>query len=212
MRITPSREAHRRALLLIDFQEDFLNPNGRMPACRALVRPVLAAAAKAVEEARCAGDMIMAIGNEFRPGDHLMNLLRRNAAIAGSRGARWTTALPLDELNYLPKWAGSAFINPDLDLWLRNNQVRTIALSGLMAKACITATARDAMARGYDVELIEDAITCFSETTRLRALSRLEAAGARRRRSDVPGSIRGQSNSASTPASPGPLPRSTVAA
>jgi nicotinamidase-related amidase len=90
----PQTTRVRRALLLIDFQDDFLEPDGRMPICRSQVAPVLAAAARAIEQARQAGDLVVAIGNEFRPDDRLMNLLRRHAAIAGSPGARWTNALP----------------------------------------------------------------------------------------------------------------------
>ena len=96
-------------------------------------------------EARDAGDLIVAIGNEFRPGDILMNLFRRNASILGSEGASWTDRLPLDGATYFPKWAGSAFVNPELNPWLRAHNVKTLVLAGLMAKACITATAKDAL-------------------------------------------------------------------
>lgn len=97
------RASPRRALLLIDFQHDFLYPQGKMPVCKAPVAPVLAAAGRAVAEARQAGDAILAIGNEFRSGDRLMNLLRRGASIAGSPGARWTEALPLTGVQHVPK-------------------------------------------------------------------------------------------------------------
>ena len=176
---TLERPPSRRALLLIDFQDDFLGPQGKMPVCRAQVTPVLAAAGQAVAKARQAGDFVLAIGNEFRPGDHLMNLLRRHASIAGSPGSQWTTVLPLAGIRYFPKWAGSAFVNPELDAWLRANDVGTLALSGLFAKACVAATCRDALAQGYDVELVSDAIACGSDASRDRALARLESKGAR---------------------------------
>jgi len=140
-----NRAPARRALLLIDFQRDFLEPSGRMPVARAQVDSVLNAAARAMAEARDAGDLIVAIGNEFRPGDILMNLFRRNASILGSEGASWTDRLPLDGATYFPKWAGSAFVNPELNPWLRAHNVKTLVLAGLMAKACITATAKDAL-------------------------------------------------------------------
>ena len=184
---TPGRASPRRALLLIDFQHDFLHPQGKMPVCKAQVAPVLAAAGRAVTEAQQAGDAILAIGNEFRPGDRLMNLLRRRASIAGSPGAQWTAALPLAGIQYFPKWAASAFVNPALDAWLRENKIGTLALSGLFAKACIAATCRDALARGYGVELVSDAIACGSDASRGRALTRLGHKGAQiAKRHDAP--------------------------
>jgi nicotinamidase-related amidase len=168
----------RRALLLIDFQRDFLEPSGRMPVARAQVDSVLSAAARAMAEARDAGDLVVAIGNEFRPGDVLMNLLRRNASVAGSEGSRWTDRLPLDGTTYFAKWAGSAFVNPELDLWLRAHDVKTLVLTGLMARACVTATAKDALARGYAVKILADGVACKSDASRARALARLKARGA----------------------------------
>ncbi len=168
----------RRALLMIDFQRDFLNSSGRMPVDRNQVSPVLSAAAKAMADARAAGDLIVAIGNEFRPGDLLMNLLRRYASIAGSEGARWSDKLPLEGTPYFPKWAESAFVNPELDRWLQAHGVKTLVLTGLMAKACVTATAKDALARGYEVQILADAVACKSDASRARALARLKARGA----------------------------------
>ncbi len=179
MTATPQPRYNRRALLLIDFQEDFLDAKGRMPVCRSHVATALEAAKRAVSEAEGAGDVILAIGNEFRPGDHLMNLLRRRASIAGSPGSRWTAALPLDDIPYLPKWATSAFVNPELDPWLRARGVGRLALTGLKAGACVSATGRDALARGYAVELVSDAIACDSDASRRRALEALRARGAR---------------------------------
>jgi nicotinamidase-related amidase len=172
-------KAHsRRALLLIDFQRDFLEADGRMPVARAQVSPVLDAARRALGDARKAGDLVVAIGNEFRPGDVLMNVLRRYASIAGAPGAQWTEHLPLDGVPYFPKWAESAFVNPDLDAWLRDYEVKTLALAGLKANACISSTAKEAMRRGYKVEILADAIACGSDRSRTRALSRLKAKGA----------------------------------
>lgn len=171
---TPRREA----LLLIDFQRDFLDDAGRMPVARNQVSPVLRAAADAVAQARSAGNAVVAVGNEFRRGDVVMNILRRHAAIAGSDGARWSDSLPLDAIPYFPKWAGSAFVNPDLDAWLRAKGITTLVIAGLYARACVTATVKDALARGYEVRILFDAVACRCDASRDRALARLAARGA----------------------------------
>ena len=174
-----SAHSSRRALLLIDFQKDFLTEGGRMPVERNQAGPVLAAAQAAIDRARSAGDLIIAIGNEFRPGDHLMNLLRRGAAIAGTPGARWDDRLSIDGAVYLPKWSGDAFVNPALDRLLKERRIEELVLTGLMARACVTATARTALARGYRVSALAPAIACYTDASRAAALRRLEQRGVR---------------------------------
>jgi nicotinamidase-related amidase len=167
----------RHALMLIDFQYDFLADDGRMPVARNQVAAFIAATRLAVASAREAGDPIIAIGNEFRRSDRLMNFLRRGASIEGSAGARWDERLPLDRIDYLPKWASSAFVNPELERWLDANQVSSLTLAGLQAKACVTATAKDALKRGLRVRVLEDAVACVSDRSRKAALGRLQRRG-----------------------------------
>jgi maleamate amidohydrolase len=76
----------RSALLLIDFQHDFLDDNGRMPIARNQVNSVIAAANAGIERAVTEGWEIVAVGNEFRATDWLMNLIRRWSAIEGFTG------------------------------------------------------------------------------------------------------------------------------
>ncbi len=168
-----------KALILIDFQNDFLEADGKMPVARAQAAPALAAAAAAMADARRRGDLVIAVGNEFRPGDWFMNILRRHAAIAGSQGAAWAESLQLDGAAYFPKWAGSAFVNPDFEACLQCHRITSLTLTGVFARACVSATARDALARGYTVELLAGAIACASDASRRRALSRLEKRGAK---------------------------------
>ncbi len=166
------------ALMLIDFQADFLDDDGRMPVARAHVVPMIAAAADAVELFKQRGRPVVAIGNEFRRSDIVMNFLRRHASVEGSPGARWDERIPLDGAKYFPKWGGSAFGNPELEPWLRAQNVRTLVVAGLMARACVTATTKAALERGFRVVLLEPAIACVSERSRTRALERLELKGA----------------------------------
>lgn len=166
------------ALVLLDFQAEFLDDAGRMPVSRGHVEPAIAAARRAIESYRARGRPVVAIGNEFRRGDLVMNVLRRFAALEGSRGARWDDRVPRQEVAYFPKWAASAFVNPDLEAFLAREGVRELALGGLFASACVTATARDALKRGFRVRLLPDAIACSSDRSRARALARLARAGA----------------------------------
>jgi nicotinamidase-related amidase len=176
--MTDPQSKGRRALLLIDFQRDFLRESGRMPIAANQVEPVIDAANRAVLRARADGAPVIAIGNEFRRRDWLANLFRRFAALAGSDGARWDERVPREGVRYFAKWRGSAFCNADLDRFLREENVGDIDLAGLYASACVSATARDALKRGYRVAVLSDAVADQSDAARDRALRRLERRGA----------------------------------
>jgi nicotinamidase-related amidase len=175
-----SRTRKTRVLLLLDFQDDFMNRNGRMPVADQQAKPVLSAARQAMINAAQAGDLVVAIGNEFKRNSYIPNFFRNFASIQGSPGSRWTSELPLGETPYFPKWRKSAFSNPEFHSWINEHHVGTVALAGLQAKACVTATAKDALARGLRVELISGAIACVSDKSRDRALAHLARRGAMR--------------------------------
>ena len=173
-----SETASTNCLMLIDFQRDFLEPGGKMPVARNQMDPVIEAAASAMAEARHKGWAIVAVGNAFRPEDRLMNLLRRNASIAGTRGAEWDARLPIDGIAYFDKWQTNAFINPAVRTWLHDHDIKTITMAGLFAKACVSATARAAMAEGFEVRILTDAVACGSDRSRVKACHGLARHGA----------------------------------
>ena len=168
----------RRALLLLDFQRDFLADDGRMPVARQHVAPVLAAARLAADRARLRGDLIIKVGNEFRRGDIVGNLLRRRAAVSGSAGTAWDDRIDVEDALHIPKSAGSAFTNPALGAALDARGIRHLMIAGLFAKGCVRATAEAALRRGLTVEVLADAVACSSDRSRDRALRLLVAGGA----------------------------------
>jgi nicotinamidase-related amidase len=165
-------------LLLIDFQEDFLAPGGRMPVDQSQVQPAMEAARRAVDEALDQGDLIVKIGNEFRQSNVIGNLFRHHAAMKDSRGAKWDGRIDPPEAMYVAKWRSDAFCNPDLVALLEEEGVGQVRLTGLYAKACITATAKGALKRGLSVQVIGDATACSSEKSRKAALDKLRRLGA----------------------------------
>jgi nicotinamidase-related amidase len=162
----------------LDFQRDFLADDGRMPVARQHVAPVLAAARCAVDQARLRGDLIVKVGNEFRRGDIVGNLLRRRAAVSGSAGTVWDDRIDVEDALYVPKSAGSAFTNPALGAALDARGIRHLLVAGLFAKGCVRATAEAALRRGLTVEVLGDAVACSSDRSRDRALRLLADGGA----------------------------------
>jgi len=167
----------REALLLIDFQVDFLSPWGRMTVDQAQVQPLIEAVQRAVDAANDHGDVIVKIGNEFRPSDLIGNLFRHHAAIKGSPGSVWDPRIDPPGSTYLPKWKSDAFCNPDLASLLQARDIGQLRLAGLFAKACVTATAKGALKHGLSVQVIGDATACSSDRSRQLALDKLRRMG-----------------------------------
>jgi nicotinamidase-related amidase len=148
-----------------------------MPVDQGQVQPVLEAAQHAVDEAQRNGDLIVKIGNEFRPSDVIGNLFRHGAAVRGSPGAAWDDRIDPPGATYLPKWKSNAFCNPELATLLEGAHVGEIRLAGLYAKACVSATAKAARKRGLSVQVIGDATACSTEKSRQNALDKLLSIG-----------------------------------
>jgi nicotinamidase-related amidase len=130
----------RRALLLLDFQDDFLASDGRMPVARDQVEPVLVATRAAIAQAQARGDLIIQIGNAFRPRDVVGNLMRRGAAVSGSPGTRWDPRFAAPGAVCVAKWKSDAFCNPALKKLLREHRIQDVIVAGLYARACVAAT------------------------------------------------------------------------
>lgn len=178
----------KQALLLIDFQRDFLAADGRMPVARTHVDGAIAAARAAIGQARVSGQLVVKIGNEFKPNDLVRNILRHHAAMAGSPGADWDPRLDADA-PYLAKWKGDAFCNPELPRVLADNGIEDIILTGLFAGACIAATAKGALRRGLQVHVLTAAIACRTDASRHAACERLRKLGVQLVTNDDPGGI-----------------------
>jgi nicotinamidase-related amidase len=168
----------KRALVLIDLQYDFVNPNGRMPVASDQIEPMLAEIGKAAASASAAGDPIIAVANRFPrldPG----NLFRRFAAVAGSPGAAWDKRAPQANAGNFTKSSGSAFTNPEFERALRAKDIGEIVLTGVYTSGCVAATAKGALKRGFKVCLLAPGTADGSERARQSAIGRLEKAGVR---------------------------------
>jgi nicotinamidase-related amidase len=164
------------ALLLIDFQRDFIQANGKMPVDQKQVESLLISANTAVRQARAEGALIIRIGNEFKRADPI-NIFRRFAAVEGSPGAMWDGRVSAQDSVYFPKWRGDAFCNPRLWEFLKQHAVQEVTLAGVYAGACVTATAKGALRRGLAVNVPALAVADASEHKRNKALMRLKRLG-----------------------------------
>jgi nicotinamidase/pyrazinamidase len=153
------------ALLLVDVQLDFL-PGGALGVRHgdAVIAPLNAA----IERFRAAGLPIYA-SRDWHPPDHCSFVAQGGPwpvhCVAESPGAAFAPALALppdarivSKATEVGRDAYSAFDGTDLAERLREDGVRRLFIGGLATDYCVRWTVQDALAYGYEVVVLRDAV------------------------------------------------------
>lgn len=173
------RERRQGALLAMDLQWDFLRAEGRLPIAPQQIAGVIAAMNEALQCAARRRLEVIYITNAFASLDPL-NLLRNRAAIENSAGAildpRVQRVAP--SVHFI-KRRRDAFSNRDLVVYLSERGVKELLIGGVYADACVAATTRTALRRGFNVTVLTDAVGAISDDRRERACAALARQGAK---------------------------------
>jgi nicotinamidase/pyrazinamidase len=174
-----------RALLIIDFQNDFTSGG-------ALAVPDGDAIAGAVNELVDSGDFDLIVATrDWHPADHGSFEEQGGPwpphCVQGTHGAELHPSLHADKVDvvvdagYRPDLEGySGFEETNLEQVLRDNDVDELTVVGLATDYCVRETAADALQEGFDVTIVRDGIRGIDVEPgdSERALEDLRAAGA----------------------------------
>lgn len=143
-----STQAPRRALIVIDVQNEYVTGNLRI--AHPPVASSLAAIARAMDHARAHGVPVVVVQNSAPAGSPIF--------AKGSTG--WelhdvVASRPRDHL--VEKVLPSALARTDLREWLVGKGIDTVTIAGYMTHNCDASTAVDATQAGYAVEFLADA-------------------------------------------------------
>jgi ureidoacrylate peracid hydrolase len=152
-------DPRRTAVLVVDMLNDFCKPGGAMvlPGCEKLVGPQRAI----ITAARQTGASVFFIADSHRPEQRRDRefLKRTPHCLEGSWGAQVIEELePRPEDVFVTKRRYSAFFNTDLDLTLRDLEIETVIVMGVVTNICVRATVHDAFFLGYQVIVPEDSV------------------------------------------------------
>ncbi len=163
--------------MILDIQKDFTGAHARMPVDAVQAETMIQNLNETMD--RTADDNVnfVYISNEFKKGD-LLNVFRNFAAVEGSPGAKMDERLKIKPGRYFSKNRPSAFSNSGLDDYLKSLGVNEIAIGGVKAEACVSATVKAAIQKGYKVTVLEDCIATTSDTLRARVIKKLKNRGA----------------------------------
>lgn len=146
------------AILVVDMVHDFTNENGLVfyPENR----KVLPKINQAVEVCRKHGALVVYLQHCYRQGKPDKNLINmRPNCIEGSGGEELDpllTVLPEDYVIRKRRYSG--FFGTDLDLVLREHDIRRVIVVGTKTNCCIRATVTDAYNLDYEVHVIRDCV------------------------------------------------------
>jgi len=165
------------ALVIIDLQNDFLDPKGAYARGGDNNPPALLLPARVAEVARAlkaAGGMVVAsqftlwpdAAGEPMVSPHLKALrpyLRKGDFAPGSWGQQNVEALAGLVDVTVSKVAYSAFFNTQLDWLLRRAGIETVAVCGIVTNGGVASTVRDAHMRDYRTVVLADGCAAFGE-------------------------------------------------
>jgi nicotinamidase-related amidase len=161
------------ALLIIDVQNDFANPSGRLYARGA--ERVIPPIKHILSSARNAG-VIVIYTQDWHVRDDPEFKIWGEHAVEGTWGAEIVDELkPADNEVRIRKPSYDAFYSTPLDHILRSRNINTLILTGLLGNVCVLCTAIGAAMRGYRLVVPVDAIFTIQEFDHVASLRFMSA-------------------------------------
>lgn len=172
-----------KALISIDYSNDFVASDGKLTAgerAQAISKRI----AQVTKEAYEAGDYIFFAMDRHDEGDvfHPETKLFPPHNIAGTSGRHLYGELAElyenikddSRVFWMDKRHYSAFSGTDLDVRLRERQVDTVVLTGVLSDICVLHTAISAYNLGYRIEVVASAIAALTDEAHAFALAHLQ--------------------------------------
>ncbi len=146
------------ALLVMDIQKDFTRPPNGGPAKIKDAAGLIERVNILSQKAKTAGLKVVYIKTEYGRDEYILNMIRKNSAIAGTPGTDFDADLKLVSGDVFSKSRMDALSNPDLERFFRTNNIGRVYIAGLDANYCVKKTALAALNRGLKVILLTGAL------------------------------------------------------
>lgn len=170
---------YKKALLVIDIQEDYTGTTAKPPFPYKDSGRLITTVNKLIEEASRKDILILYIRQEFDGfwGKAVSKLVGHGTAIKGKPGTEFDKRINIVSRHSFTKPMPDAFTNPELEVFLKEHEVKELYLVGLDAAGCVYFTAKGALKRGYGVSIIKDGIVLLAEEKWKSLLEKFEQEG-----------------------------------
>jgi nicotinamidase-related amidase len=166
-------------VLLIDDQTDFLAVRGREPIPQSQAQGLIDATNAVIGAAAKNNVPVAYVRDEFSQFELIAYLEHHGAAPQLWAGSELDPSINEWAGPYFTKTVDDAFGNSRLQGWLEMQQAGKLVIGGVYAGGSVLATARGAIARGFHVVVLSDAIAGHNDADRDSAIKALKDAGAR---------------------------------
>lgn len=166
---------NKSALLVIDMQKFFLNPESPTFTCGGIA--ILSNVKRLISAFRNSGRPVIFTKHIHNPNKSDVGIMEwwwEGMCLEGSPESEIINDIaPLENEKIILKHRYSAFYNTDLETVLRCLKIEDIVISGIMTNMCCESTARDAYYRDYRVFFTADATGSINEEMHLASLLNL---------------------------------------
>jgi len=160
-----------KALIIIDYTNDFVAPNGALTAGEP-AQAIEAAIVKLADSFYSNNDFVFLPTDVHTPGDpyHPETKLFPPHNVRGSWGRELYGQLQpwyadhqdAQNVIFFDKTRYSSFAGTPLDIWLRERQITDLHLVGVDTDICVLHTAVDAYNLNYQITVHQDAVATFN--------------------------------------------------
>lgn len=166
------------ALMLIGYQADYLEADGRLPVAQDQVAPMIQATNAIVDAARKNAVGVFYVRDESSPFAFLSNHYRNDATPALWDGSQFDERADVFGGPDFIKQHRDAFSNSALEPWLNEQSVGRLVVAGAYVERSVLASVKTALRLGYKVTVVSDAVAGKSAQWRDQTLKSLKDAGA----------------------------------
>jgi nicotinamidase-related amidase len=166
----------KKALLVIDVQENLLDARSRLHMDPVAVYPFISSLNKSIRFFEANYLPVIYIVNEWT--NPILNALTGNVCKKGGKGTGIDKKVDRVNGKVYSKSRMNALTNKELSTFLRENAISELYITGLFAEACIKGTTMAAIRNDYKTVLIEDAIGSKNTKKKLASLLYCERKGA----------------------------------
>lgn len=146
----------KHAIVVIDMLNDFIGPKATLRCQNG--EEIVPNIQKVVDFAHDEGIQVIFVQEAHRQNDADFRV-RPVHAIKGTWGSEYIPELQPDEAKgdyVVQKRRHSAFSYTDMDLFLREEEIDTVVLTGVWTNVCVRSTASDALYHGYNIICLND--------------------------------------------------------